>query len=542
MNMQTSLQWKLAMGSILLASCLGSKAAADCTGPQSLIARLHAQPATEAAVQLGNWFASNQQFACAAQTFRDAQKVDPQSAQLHYLEGLALAGAGSPENAVSAVLEAVRLQPDAIKPHLLLATLYNQSAHLTEADEQWRKALAIDPHSEIALDGLSRSLLSRKDYIDVVSLLRNAPRTESFTVTLVDALEALDSYDVAGDVLLEAMKLSPNSLALAHAESAVLVKKESYLEAVKLWKFMVEHHPGSREAELQYLRILVLTEHTSLARPLGLKLLAREPHDWQILYLNGILDRASGDLENSKEHLLESVALEPDFFYSRFHLGITLVAMHEWKEADENLEKAAALGYSDMKLHYELSLALHGLGETERAAAELQQYQEMRKAGEGNLEGQQDALRADTEWSQGKHQQAIVDYRQACDNAPGNARFRYKLSVALHQVGDLESERSELEVAVKIDPSFAIAQKQLGYLLARNGDAAGAVEHYEQAVRAEPVWVDAWINLSAELAVESRFPEARKAVAMALRLDPSNAQAHKLNDRLAQDPAAQQAH
>jgi hypothetical protein len=53
--------------------------------------------------------------------------------------------------------------------------------------------------------------------------------------------------------------------------------------------------------------------------------------------------------------------------------------------------------------------------------------------------------------------------------------------------------------------------------------------------------VDAWINLAAELAVESHFPEARKAVEMALRLDPDNAQARKLSDQLSQDPAAQQA-
>ena len=534
----------MALGTILLVCCLtlAGKAGADCTGPQALMARLHAHPTTETAIELGNWFASKNQFACAAETFRAAVKTDPQSAQLHYLEGLALAGAGKPDEAVPLVVEAAHLQPDAIKPHLLLATIYDKSGRTTEADEQWRKALAIDPHSEIALEGMSSSLLARKDYIAVVGLLTDAPRTEALTLPLAEALESLNSSDVAEVALQEAMKRSPNSMALVRAESAILVKKESYLEAVKLWRYVVDHHPGDREAELQYLIILVLTDHTTLARPLGLKLLEEEPHDWQVLYLNGILDRETGDVEGSKKHLEESVALEPEFYYSRYHLGMTLVAMHEWKEAKENLEKAIALGFTDMKIHFELSLALHGLGEADEAAVELQRYEDMRKAGEANLEALQYGVRADSELAAGKNQEAFADYRLACESAPDNAKFRYKFSVALHKVGDFDGERSQLEEAVKINPSLAAAQKELGYLLARNGDSAGAVEHYQQAVKAEPVWVDAWINLSAALAVESRFPEAREAVEMALRLDPSNAQARKLSDRLAQDPAARQSH
>ena len=78
-------------------------------------------------------------------------------------------------------------------------------------------------------------------------------------------------------------------------------------------------------------------------------------------------------------------------------------------------------------------------------------------------------------------------------------------------------------------------------MLARAGDADGAVEHFKMAVNAAPAWVEAWINLAAELAVEAHYPEAREAVARALQLDPGNAQAQKLSDRLAEDPAARQA-
>jgi Flp pilus assembly protein TadD len=235
------------------------------------------------------------------------------------------------------------------------------------------------------------------------------------------------------------------------------------------------------------------------------------------------------------------VSLVPDFFYSRFHLGVVLVALREWKEAKENLEKAIALGDADKKVHYELAMALHGLGETDRAAQELQQYQDYRQTEEKNTEAASLVAQADTELTAGNVKDATDHYRRACDVSPNNAGYKFKLSIALHKAGDLEGERTQLEQAVKLDPQLAAAHKQLGYLLARSGDQAGAVEHFQLAVQAAPRWVDAWINLAAALATEEHFPEARAAAATALRLDPANQQARKLNDQLANDPNAQQA-
>jgi len=99
-----------------------------------------------------------------------------------------------------------------------------------------------------------------------------------------------------------------------------------------------------------------------------------------------------------------------------------------------------------------------------------------------------------------------------------------------------------LEQAVKLDPRLAGAQNALGYLLSRSGEVDGAVEHFKMAVDAAPGWPEAWINLAAELAVGSHFPEARQAVSKALELDPGNAQAKELSDQLARDPAAKTEH
>ena len=526
---------------ILLAAFIGSSgtALAACIGPPEMMAKLQEEPTTESAILLGSWFAANKQFECAIQTFRGAENADPQSAELHYLEGMALVGAGQSAAAIPPLQDAIRLKPDAIDPHLLLADLYDQSGLRAETDEQWKAALAIDPASETALDGYSRSLTVRKDYISVIGLLQHAPRTETLTIRLAQAYGLLNYLDDASRVLREALKLAPDSVALANAESVVLIKQGKDDEALAVLQYADEHNPDNRDADLEYLRILVRTEHRDRARPLGLKLLAQTPHDPEVLYLNGVLDHQVGDDSTAKAHLEEAVALVPDFSYSRYHLGVVLVSLHEWKEAKANLEKAIALGAADPKVHYELGKTLHALGENDRASREFEQYQDQRKIEEDRVAAVTHAAGGDKALEAGDLQVAIAEYRKACDLAPGSAVDKFKLATALHKAADVEGERTQLEQAVKLDPKLAGAQQQLGLILARKGDAAGAVEHFQMAVYAAPGWVEAWIDLSAELAVEAHFPDAREAAAMALRLDPANAKARKLSDQLARDPAAE---
>jgi tetratricopeptide (TPR) repeat protein len=524
--------------SLVLAGAGGARAA--CTGPQALTAKLRAQPTTENAVALGNWFAIHKQFACAVETFRTAEKTEPQSAQLRYLEGLALIGEGMATEAAAPLQESIRLQPDAIKPHLMLAYVYNKQEEREKAEEQWKQALAIDPNSEPALEGLSGDLLAAQDYVGVVALLKNAPRTEKLAINLSQALGVLNHLNEAKGVLTDAMKVTPNSVPLASAMTVVLVKQLRYQEAINLLQQTVEANPGNQDAELQLFRLLVLTNHINLARPLGPKLLAERPHDPEVLYLNGIVERIMADYPQSKAHLEEAVATDPNFFNSRYNLGMVLVFMHEWKEAVEQLQKAIELGSLEPQVHFELAKAYRGLGQDDKALEEMKQYQVMKKAEEADLEASESAAQGDKDLSEGKIKEAIANYRAATEGKPENADYHFKLALALNQDGDIEAERSALEEAIKLNPKLAGAQKQLGYVLARSGDAAGAVLHFRLATQASPAWVEAWINLAGELAEIGQFSDARNAAATALRLDPANPRAKELSEQLARDPSARQ--
>jgi tetratricopeptide (TPR) repeat protein len=533
--------WRSLLVASLILTC-AAVAQAACDGPPALAATLRADPTTENAIALGNWFAGHKQFDCAYTTFRTALEADPQSAQLNYLVGLALIGEGKASEAVAALQDSIRLQPDAIKPHLILAHVFDKQEDHDKAIEQWRQALDIDPNSIPALEGMSANLLAKEDYVGVVTLLKDAPRTEKLAINLSQALGVLNFLNEAKQVLTDAMTLSPNSVPLASAMTVVLVKQLRYQEAINLLQQTVDANPGNLDAELQLFRLLVLTNHINQARPMGPKLLAARPHDPEVLYLNGIVERIMGDYPQAKAHLEEAVASAPNFFNSRYNLGMVLVFLHEWPEAAEQLQKAIALGAIEPQVHFELAKAYRGLGQDDKAQQEMTRYQTLKKDDETALEASESAAQGDKDLSEGKVKDAIDEYRAAAEGQPGNAEYKFKLALALNAAGDMAAERTALEEAVNLNPKLPAAQKQLGFVLSRSGDVHGAIEHFRLAVQASPAWVDAWINLAGELAEAGQFSEARSAVANAIRLDPANPQARELSDQLARDPSAQLSH
>ncbi|HUX44713.1 MAG TPA: tetratricopeptide repeat protein [Terracidiphilus sp.] len=531
------------LSGILLAACipLATSAHAACNGPQALTANYKAHPTAQNAILLGSWFASHHQFACAVPIFRGALRTNPRSAQLHYLTGLALAGDGQTGPALPELEQATRLDPGVLKPHLMLAYLYDQAGKHSQAEQEWKAALKIDPHSDQALEGLSADLLDVQDYVGVVGLLQNVPLNPHLSITLARALGTLNYLDEAGAVLNRALQQQPASLPLADAMTVVLVKQNRNLEAIKLLEHTVQVNPGNLDAQLQLFRLLVLTNHINEARPIAPKLLAARPNDSEVLYLNGIIQRFMGNYPQAKAYLESAIAIDPNFFNSRYNLGVVLNYLHEWKEAAAQLQKAIDLGAPQPEAHFEMAKALRGLGENDRAKAELNTFQQMKKTDETKLEAATSAAQGDKSVEAGKVMEAVGHYRDAVQSDPTSANYHYKLALALDRAGDMEGEQIQLEAAVRIDPKLAGAQKQLGYVLSKSGDTAGSIEHFRLAVQAAPIWVEAWINLAGELAEAGRFPEAREAVATALRLDPANTLAHELSNQLAQDPAARPA-
>lgn len=519
---------------LLLAVCFsaGFAAAAACSGPPALQAKLRAHADAQSYIDLGTWFGDHSNYDCALETFRAALKLEPGSAQIYYLVGLTLLSAGHVEDAIEPLKRSIFLLPEVVKPHLLLGAAYDQLHRSDEAKAQWQAALQIDPHSTEALDAVSKSLLNDGDYASVIELLRPVPYNEDLTLDLALAYGKSKMLDEAAQLLTKALRAHPASLRLSSALTTVLINQVHYQEAGKVAKEAALRHPHDLEAQRFYLRVLVLNGDSTIARPLARKLLAASPHDFYFLYLSGILENQAGEYGIAKDHLTQAVALDPNHYNAHYNLGVALLALKDFTGAKEQLEKSLSLGAAEPEIRFKYATALRGIGENDEAKEQLKLYREQTHAMAQHALAVNKSAQAEKEFASGDPQKAVALYKEAFAAAPEDAQIAFKLALALDKTGDTASEHTVLEQAIKLDPNLALAQNQLGYLDSRGGDPASAEEHFRQAVRAAPGYTQAWVSLAATLAMESRFPEAEQAVASALRLDPANAEALQLRKDL----------
>jgi len=506
--------------------------AAPCVGPASLEARVHSHPDAEAYSALGIWFGDHHQSECAVQAFQVGLKLEPNSARLSYLLGLSLYTSGKLQESVAPLQHSVELDPMEEKAHLLLASAWDGLGRSNEAFVEWQAALRINPNSSMALDGIAKVLLAAGDNETVIAQLSNMQLDENLTLDLAVAYGRAGQLDNAAGTLNRGLKTYPNSTALTSSLVSVYVKQVRLEEAEKVAEQLASRNPRDIEAQRVYLQVLVLNANNQTAAPLGRKLLALAPHDADFLYLNGVLERTSGDYAAARRHLEEAATLDPNRYSTRFNLGCTLEQLQDYAGARLQLQKAIELDPTEPESRFELAKVLRKLGEADAAQQQLLLYQKQLKDKSDYAYAAQKSTQAAEAVRTGDKQKAAALYQEAIAVLPDNAGLLYQLALVLADLNDTKGERNALEQAVNADPAFALAQYQLGYLDSRDGDTVSAEQRLRLAIKASPGYVRAWLALAATLALESRFPDALQAVDSALKIAPDNHEAIELRKSL----------
>jgi Flp pilus assembly protein TadD len=514
--------------------------AAVCSASAALDSKLEAHASAEAYTERGIWFDEHHQFDCAAEDFQTAFQLNPESARLAYLLGHSLYSSGNVAGAIGALQQSLRLDPKMLTAHLLLGAALDQANRTMDAEIEWRAALALDPKSATALGALSKDLLAEKNYSAEIALLgprsHAAPLTPELTLDLATAYGQTGKLDDADEILRSALRTHPTSLPLAETLAATLVLQARRQEATAVLETAIKNHPADLKARVLYLWVLVQQDEADKAQQLASRLLAEAPHNWEVLYLNGVLERRAGQFERARDHLQQAIELNPSHIESRRNLGSVLAQLKDPQGAREQLQKAIELGDQDPAVRFELASVLRTLGENQQAEDQLKIYKQEAQQKSDLTQAYAKSDFADQKLAAGDTQQAIALYREALAANPQDASLAYKLAMALEKTGDTENERLALEQAIQINPDLAEAQNQLGYLASRAGDAASAEEHFRLAVRASPGYAKAWVNLAATLYLESKLPEAKEAVTRGLQLDPGNPQAQKLLSTMNSQP------
>jgi tetratricopeptide (TPR) repeat protein len=97
--------------------------------------------------------------------------------------------------------------------------------------------------------------------------------------------------------------------------------------------------------------------------------------------------------------------------------------------------------------------------------------------------------------SEGRLDEAIVEFREALRLEPESAGTHWHLGAALASRGDRQEALEHLRRSVTLDPANGAAHNDLGATLAQQGRWDEAVSHFERALLLDPGFTDAQRNL-----------------------------------------------
>jgi CRISPR-associated protein Csy1 len=120
----------------------------------------------------------------------------------------------------------------------------------------------------------------------------------------------------------------------------------------------------------------------------------------------------------------------------------------------------------------------------------------------------------------GRLEQAAASYRKAVAVAPRLGRAYNNLGLVLKEQGDLDGAVAVLRSVLAFMPDYATALNNLGSVLADAGRDSEALAAFRAAAARAPQSFEAWRNLGSTLARLDRPAEAIPALETALRLQP----------------------
>jgi len=123
-------------------------------------------------------------------------------------------------------------------------------------------------------------------------------------------------------------------------------------------------------------------------------------------------------------------------------------------------------------------------------------------------------------------QDGIKLWSDVVTKSPYNNRAHNNLGLTLYNQGRTEEAKDHYLEALRIKPDYVDALNNLGAALNKQGRLEEAIEHYLQALRIKPDYVNAHTHLGNALDKQGRTAEAIDHYLQALRIKPDDEQAH----------------
>ena len=437
--------------------------------------------------------------------FKQANKVNPKSAEAHFQSGLSYEQTGRITEAISEYQEALRLKPELAEARYGLSSMCVKAGDLSGAIHLLRLVIKAEPNFSEARYNLAINLWNRYN----------------------TNLSLKSDLDEAIQELLAASRLEPRQPKIYAVLGRILVEKQDLDKAVEHLRKAVDLTPNNPEYRYDLGLALRLKGELDAAEAELREAINHNPKYALAHRALGLILRQKGDLQGAATELRISVAELPEDAQGHHLLGTVLLKLNDFNGAIEELRQAIDLDSYLTEARVNLAQALQKAGQKEEAQKEVMESRKIES--EKSSIGRAMVLieKASEHIKQGEYAKAVGLLREAATVSPRFPETHYQLGLALRQssADEAESETAFRRV-IDLDPNRAVAHYQLGMLLRKRGDLVNASSELRTATNLAPSLVECYRELG-QIALAARdWATAEAEYKKFLAWEPGNAEVH----------------
>jgi tetratricopeptide (TPR) repeat protein/ADP-heptose:LPS heptosyltransferase len=269
-------------------------------------------------------------------------KKYPNSYVIWNLLGASVLQDGQFDQAVSAFLKVIKINPNIPQAYNNLGTAYSNMGNLEEAIAAYRNALLIDPNYTDALNNIGQAFMKKSE-----------------------PMEAIDSYE-------RALSTNPNFYAAYYNLGLALSSTEQWEQAINVFNKAIVLDPGCADTYNDLgiaLRALDNLEDAILSYNNAIALRPRFAEAYNNL---GIALKEVGELEEARSALMAAIASKADYAEAHCNLGTVLKEQGNSVEALKYYEHAILIKPNYAEAYNNIGSVLREQGNLESALDSFQ--------------------------------------------------------------------------------------------------------------------------------------------------------------------------
>lgn len=231
-----------------------------------------------------------------------------------------------------------------------------------------------------------------------------------------------------------------------------------------------------------------------------------------------------GNVEEALAEMEKAVELKPNFADLRFNLGNLYLDSGRFEDAAQNFERAVEINPKYFKAGISLARTQFICGDADLAVETLEaSKQNCPNFYRDNVIHVAQMIRINESGDAVKKA-----FHEILEEKPNAAKISREIAVEAIQNGNYVEATKELKKAIALKPDYPDLHNFLGIAYGNQGMVDDSIEEFEVALKINPYYLKARLNLALALYDCGRHAEARNHVERVLSVQPDNQLAHNL--------------